>query len=92
MQEKRHDQNEKSRPPYGGSALRASKDPAAPIGTAGHWMEGGDSVPPYPPDARVKCNCRHCTFVIDAGEVTILMSLARSLIVAAEEKLYLYSP
>ena len=46
--EEQHGEGQKSRPPYGGSALRASKDPAAPIGTAGHWMEGGDSVPLTP--------------------------------------------
>jgi hypothetical protein len=48
MKETRHAQVEKSRPPYGGSALRASKDPVAPVGTTRHQQEQGDSVPLTP--------------------------------------------
>jgi hypothetical protein len=58
MREERHDKDEKSRPPYGGSALRASKDPAAPDGAAGHWMRRGlRPLTPHP----------ECSSVIVAG-------------------------
>ena len=66
--EEHHDQRQKSRPPYGGSTLRVSMDPDAPVGTSGHGMEG-DAVPLSPLARMLKCNCRQCTFGLDAGHI-----------------------